>query len=240
MHFSGGKDSTAMLYFLRDLLNRVDVMFCDTGKILPEVLDHVYRTCETLKARLIVVHPEEDIDAYHTRIGFPVDLVPVEMTAEARDLMHVQVKQPLQSYLTCCYNMIMKPLDDNSRALGYNVILRGSKQSDARVGVSDGFIHDGVTYFSPLWDWTHEEVFEFLRENKVSLPLHYKFFSDSLDCYHCTGHMHHYGAQRIAFVRKYHPDKWPILEDRLRIVSAILDHENDLVHFAMMDGMRDG
>lgn len=240
LHFSGGKDSTAMLYWLRDLVDQFDVMTCDTGLILQEVRDHIQRCCADVGAKLIVIHPPEPILEYHKRVGLPSDVVPVETTYEAQELMHIPVKQKLQSYLTCCYNMIMKPLDDATRDLGYNVVLRGSKKADARVGVEDGFVSNGVLYLSPIWDWSHKDVLTFLSENRITLPPHYRDFADSLDCAICTGHLRHCGVERIRYIRRHQQSIWPELLDRLTRVQSVLSDQHRGTVRIIKAGLKDG
>jgi len=239
MYFSGGKDSTAMLYYLDDLLDQIDVAFCDTGAILPEVLEHIHETCWRLKARLSVVRPPQDIREFHREKGLPADIVPFERTVEYRDYMHAPVENPIQSYFSCCYQMIMKPLDDYSRENGYNLVIRGSKKCDERVGAPDGFVHNGVTYLSPLWDWSHEDVFAYLKQRGVSLPPHYRLFPDSLDCFICTGHLKHYGLERLEFIKKHHPDKWPELFDNLCKVDRAVTEEYADFRYAVVEGIKD-
>lgn len=240
LQFSGGKDSTALMYYLDDLLDRIDVVFCDTGLILPEVLDHIHGTCDRLNARLTIIHPPEDIREFHKREGLPSDIVPYEQTVHFRETMYAHVETPIQTYVNCCYKMIMQPVDLFVRNNGYNTVIRGSKKCDARVGVPDGFSYDGVTYLSPIWDWSHEEVFAYLKQRGVELPPHYRYFPDSLDCYLCTGHLKHYGLERIEFIKKFHPDKWPELYERLLKVGSAVENEFHQFEYTVTEGTKNG
>ena len=50
--FSGGKDSTAMLLRMLEKNMQVDeILFCDTGKDFPDMLDHIEKVKEYIKEK---------------------------------------------------------------------------------------------------------------------------------------------------------------------------------------------
>jgi len=48
IQFSGGKDSLAVLYQLRPLLDQAAVYFGDTGGVYPHMVKFVHETCKKL------------------------------------------------------------------------------------------------------------------------------------------------------------------------------------------------
>jgi 7-cyano-7-deazaguanine synthase in queuosine biosynthesis len=139
LEFSGGKDSTALLYLARPWLDRIVVYFADPGVTYPHVVEHVHRTCEALGAKLEVIKPPVTIEEWHEAEGLPSDIVPVESTAEMAWMMKDKAPQKLQPYTRCCAAMIWLPLQNAIKASGIKTVLRGSKACDARVGVADGY-----------------------------------------------------------------------------------------------------
>lgn len=234
--FSGGKDSTAVLYWLRDHVGEFDVLFCDTGAILPDIKDFIHATCDKLCANLITVKPVEDIRKFHLQEGFPADIVPVEYTKEFQQFLPEPKPWLVQSYMSCCWRMLFFPLMDYIKQNDYNIVIRGSKGSDSRLSVPDGHVEDGIKFLSPIWDWTDEDVFSYLLKEGVRLPKHYSFFNDSLDCYLCTGHMKYHGAERLQYIKKFWPQLWPEVETRLKLVGDIVGGESATVANAFLGG----
>ena len=234
LQFSGGKDSTALLYLARPYLDRITVLFGDTGAVYPHVREHVERTCEKLGATLCIVCPPESVHGYTERVGLPADIVPVE----ASDLVPVNGGVRLQPYTRCCAAMIWLPMQDAICELGVNVVLRGSKACDARVGVSDGHVEDGITYRSPLWHWSDADVMAYLKRQGADLPKHYPEVPDSFDCWICSAHLPHHGAAKLRWTREHYPEFYAITADRIRKVRETLISHGQRLAEAMQEVSR--
>lgn len=219
VQFSGGKDSTALLYFLGDRIKDLQVYFLNTGAMFPHVIDHVHKTCEVLKIDLKEISPPLGIEAYIAVNGLPSDIVPNDALPEYNWLMSEAPKQLVQPYMRCCTNMISFPMDAAIRKDGHTLIIRGSKKSDRRVGVTSGHIAEGVTYESPLWNWTDGDVYGFLERWGVTLPKQYPAVNDSLDCWLCTGHTAYEGANKLAFMKEAYPELHRQLLERMKVLA---------------------
>lgn len=225
LQFSGGKDSTALLYLARPYLDRITVLFGDTGAVYPHVAAFVHDTCAKLGATLEVVRPVLPVLDYTAMTGLPSDIVPVDAMTEMAVFLREKPTQFVQSYLKCCASMIFEPMTATIKKSGADLVLRGSKKCDARVGVSDNHIEDGITYSSPLWDWSNSKVMNYLEHEGVVLPKHYGQVADSLDCWCCTAYLGHHGAAKMRWTRDNYPGLWPELARRMGLVSDVIAAE---------------
>lgn len=235
IHFSGGKDSTALLHLLKDRRGELTVYFGDTGAVYPHVSRFVRDTCDRLGFTLKVVTPPIPIDGFHTRFGLPSDIVPVEASIQMQPYIADKRSHLLQSPLSCCGAMVWAPLQAAMLADGITTVYRGSKRADGHVGVADGFVDEnGIAWRSPLWAWSDDDVFAFLRQAGAVLPEHYVEVNASFDCMTCTAFLNHSGAAaRLRWTRAHYPDAWPAIAARLALVRGIVTAENALIDEAM-------
>jgi 3'-phosphoadenosine 5'-phosphosulfate sulfotransferase (PAPS reductase)/FAD synthetase len=225
LQFSGGKDSTALMYLARPWLDRITVIFAETGATFPHLVKHVEDTCERLDASLVVIRPPIDVHQYTRVHGLPADVVPVEASAAMLPFLKPPPAQLLQPYTQCCGAMLWAPMLRYTRENGVDLVLRGSKASDRRVGVGPSVEVEGTRYTSPLWDWSDDDVYAYLAQQGATLPEHYEHINDSLDCWLCTAHLAHHGDEKMRYIRENYPDLWPIVAERVTRVQAVLAGE---------------
>lgn len=216
LQFSGGKDSTALLYQARPWLDRIEVVHVDTGAEFPHMAAHVRETCDRLGVKLTVLRSNSaEWVATH---GLPADIVPVERAEVAPYIADTSPR--LVNYMSCCFENLMRPMHEYVEASGHTLILRGSKKADTRVGVPSGFTFNGIEYRSPLWDWSDAEVFAYLDGEGVELPDQYAAgVNDGLDCWFCPAHLKHHGEEKLTYIKRNHPSLWPVVSANIRIVA---------------------
>lgn len=233
IQYSGGKDSTALLYLMRPKLAEAVVYFADPG-IYPHRVKFVHDTCDKLDATLKVVKPMISLEDYHATHGLPADIVPMEASAEMRPYSR-RTGPILQSGMACCKAMLFLPLHHAMMKDGVDHVYRGSKAADEHIGVKDGFVENGITYHSPLWSWTDDDVFGFLDVVRAGLPEDFADYNNSFDCVLCTAFLKSAKSkERIEFTKKHYPEMWPKLKARLNTVRQIVDEERAAISGALM------
>lgn len=232
LQFSGGKDSLALLHLARPYIDRITVFFGDTGAIYPHVFEFVVETCKELGAKLVIVDPPLNVIDYTNQYGLPSDIVPVNATHDMARWMPVKPKQLIQASLSCCGQMVWRPMMAAIEKAGLNIVLRGSKSTDPHVTVPDGYVENGTEYRSPLWDWTDEDVLSYLKDKKM--PKQYPEIVDSMDCWVCTAHMGgKYAGAKLEFAKKNYPELWPEIERRIRAVRETVRTETAVIETAL-------
>lgn len=218
LHFSGGKDSLACLYYLKPHWAEIDVVWCNTGAAFPETIEQMAKIRTTVP-RFIEVRSDQP--ANNVSCGVPADIVPVSHTPLHN--VFTRGSNPLiQSFVDCCRANIWLPMHEAS--LGYDVIIRGQKESDhKKAPVKSGERIDGVEYYFPLEDWTDDDVYQYLAENDIELPITYKYFGSSADCWSCTAFLSESKGKR-TYLAKFHPEKYEVVSQRIILIkNAIAD-----------------
>jgi 3'-phosphoadenosine 5'-phosphosulfate sulfotransferase (PAPS reductase)/FAD synthetase len=217
LQFSGGKDSLACLYMFRDD-PEVVVVYTDTGAAFPHMREFVHRTAKKLGVRLHVASPAKPCADWQIENGFPADVVAWDATPQMRHMTGCKTA-PVVPYATCCAVNLWMPMQEAVAALGADTVIRGSKACDDKKSVPDGYVENGITYLSPLWTWSDEDVFSYLQSVGAEIPPQYAMGGDSLDCWCCTGYMGTHGTKRFAFMRDNYPDLYADAAARLRAVK---------------------
>lgn len=195
--FSGGKDSMACLYLVRDQLDCA--IYVDTGFAYPETQALV----EHAKSLIPVHVVRSDRRGQNARCGVPADLVPINWTVLGQ---HLTSPKPvtIQSYLQCCWENIAAPAAAYAKSLGVTHLVGGQRMEEGHKSTSrHGDLVDGLVRLYPIHDWTRQQVLEYLR-TKMALPDHYWIQHSSLDCYDCTAFAHE-SKDRVAWTRERYP-----------------------------------
>lgn len=209
--FSGGKDSMACLYLLREELDCA--IYVDTGFAYPETQDLVEYASKLVPMHIV----HSDRAGQNARDGVPADVVPIDWTVAGQQAT-CKKESTVQSYLECCYQNIARPLFVKAQELGVTELVYGQrKDEDHRAPAKDGDVVFGIKRLHPIESWTTEDVMSYLA-TKMKVPEHYKIKHSSLDCYDCTAFRRD-SDDRIQWMREKHP----IYYAKYSVRAALLD-----------------
>lgn len=218
LHYSGGKDSRAILHLYKDQLKDILVVWMNTGAAYPQVEREMQEMARKVPHFLVVrSNQPKQIE----RNGFPSDVVPMNYSPLGRTFIAGEIK--IQSTFGCCSENIWQPMHEAMQMLGIKRIIRGQRNTDEyrNSAFKHGAIADGIECVAPLQDWTEQQVLDYLRENDVSIPDYYKTEMTGRDCWSCTAYLKH-NATRIANLPT--PQKAE-MHRRLRIIQQAIETE---------------
>lgn len=222
LQFSGGKDSLACLHLSKDLPDLV-AFWVDTGGGFPHMRQFVIDACARANVPLHIVRTGPTVQEWQAKNGVPVDILPIDATVYMSSISDFPAKIRMTPYIACCSANIWQPMQDAILVSGAKTVIRGSKKADARHGVGSGYTDEnGIAYLSPLWDWTDDDVFSYLKDNNVELPPQYAMGADSLDCWHCTAYMDGHHRKRFEYMKTHYPDLHAEVKQTLKLVNETL------------------
>ena len=222
LHFSGGKDSLALVYLLRPSWDRLTLYHVDTGDLLPEVreiVDMVEAWCPTSAASRPMPR------AWTAAVGLPSDLVPTSSTPMGLSIG--ASKRRIVDRFDCCAVNLMIPMHQRMIADGVKLVIRGTKRADlARLPVESGDTGSGYELWLPLQEWSHDEVFAYLRRVGAPICRVYEHKVNAPECATCPAW---WNEGRAAYLRKHHPDLFEVYRAKLAAVAAeVTPHWNAL------------
>lgn len=222
--FSGGKDSTAALYLLRDYWPRMTVFWCAADP-LPELREYVHSVARDLP-RFVEVPGQLELAVEEH--GLPTDLVPFDCTPIAHGV-GAGSGVLLQDRYSCCYRSIMLPAHTAVKESGATLLIRGQKSGDDIKGpLRSGDVVDGLEMLYPIERWTDANVFAYLELCGIPIPRYYREgLMHSFDCATCTAWVH---EPRGAYLRKHYPELFDVYREKLAIVAgAVQQAANNLL-----------
>lgn len=224
-HFSGGKDSMACLYLLRDYLPRITVYWVNSGDEFQETIDIVAK-CREFIPNFVEIN--SDSAGWRESFGVPSDLVPTSSSPLGLLMGFGDMK--ISDRFSCCFSNLMRPMYDRMKADGVTAIIRGQKLVDMRkVPLKSGESIDGFEFCYPVENWTHEEVFSYLRS--VDAPIHpcYEFGEYGANCSTCTAW---WNESQHKYRQAKHPEiHQKIVPVMVRLSDAINGHIKHLEAF---------
>jgi phosphoadenosine phosphosulfate reductase len=181
--------------------------------LLPEVreiVDHVADMVPDFR------RIETDAAAWSAVAGLPSDLVPT--TSTPAGMAMGMSRQPLTDRYTCCYANLMLPMHQHMLEDKVTLAIRGTKRADLpRLPAYSGDTTCGYELWLPLQDWSHEEIFCYLRSVDAPICRVYEHRVNSPECARCPAW---WSEGRAAYLRKYHPVLFDDYRARLALVAA--------------------
>lgn len=209
--FSGGKDSLAVAHLLRPFWDRITLYHVDAGDLLPEVRAIVDAVAAMVPRFERIT---TDSGAWTRRIAEPSDLVPMTATLGGVALGG----RPLVDRYTCCWHNIMKPAHERMLADGIGLVIRGTKRCDTRrMASGSGDTSQGYELWLPIQEWSHDEVFAYLRGIGAPVCRVYEHRINAPECATCPAW---WDEGRARYLKAHHPDLFAAYAGRLRRVAA--------------------
>jgi 3'-phosphoadenosine 5'-phosphosulfate sulfotransferase (PAPS reductase)/FAD synthetase len=198
LQFSGGKDSLALVYLLRPHWDKLTIYHVDTGDLLPEVREIVDMVAAMVPDFRRI---ETDSDRWMASVGMPSDLVPTTSTPAGLAIGASQ--QRIVDRFDCCAINIMAPMHQRMVEDGVTLVIRGTKRADlARLPHEGGDTGMGYELWLPLLDWSHDDVFAYLKEVGAPICRVYENGVQAPECATCPAW---WSEGRAAYLKKYHP-----------------------------------
>jgi 3'-phosphoadenosine 5'-phosphosulfate sulfotransferase (PAPS reductase)/FAD synthetase len=212
LQFSGGKDSLAISYLLRPYWDHLTFYHVDTGDLLPEVRA-IVSDMERQVPRFVRI--ASDSKAWAEVHGLPSDLVPHTGTLPARMF---GAKRLISARYECCGHNLWLPMHHRMVADGVSLVIRGTKRCDTpKLPALSGDTSMGYEIWLPIEDWSHEQVFSYLREVGAPICRVYESAVNSPECATCPAW---WTEGRGAYLAKYHPDLSAAYKVKLAIVAG--------------------
>ncbi len=213
LQFSGGKDSLAVAYLFRSRWPEIVFYHLDTGDLLPEVRAIVDQM-ESMVPSFVRV--SSDSAAWMDEHGLPSDLVPTTCTKAG--IAIGASKQRIVDRFDCCASNIMAPLHYRMIEDGIDIVLRGTKRADLTLlPALSGDTSCGYKVELPLQDWSHEEVFSYLKEVGAPICRVYEHRVNAPECATCPAW---WSEGRAEYLQKYHPDLYGVYHAKLARVAV--------------------
>lgn len=216
--FSGGRDSVAALYLLRQWWARMRVYHLDAGDQFPELRDVVEAVGREVP---ITVIPGRVLAVRENR-GLASDVVPVDNSLVGRMISGREVK--IISRYECCYLSLMEPMHERMRQDGATLIVRGQRDEEyahppMRSGDQDG----GFEVLYPIQEWLAAEVDAYIDRNRLPVaPFYARGMRRAPECMGCTAW---WDEGRAAYLRDYHPVHFEALRKNMGVVRGEIQRQ---------------
>ena len=227
IQFSGGKDSTAMLYLFRDRLPDVTVYWANTGDTPPEVMEHI-DAIRTIVPNFVEVTSNALLDRQIN--GNPTDALLLDNLLATYGAT-AAVKR--RTSFDCCMANNMMPMHERMLIDGITDVYRGQRNTDTHKSpVSDGQDVGPYRIHFPIQDMSTDDVFAILKAAESEgfpVPTWYGELSSTPDCLTCTGWI---DEARGEWLKKYHPSAYQVytaeltlLRNELAVVLSRIEKE---------------
>lgn len=222
--FSGGRDSTAALYLLRDYWPRMTIYHLDTGDQFPETQE-VVRLVEAEAGPMTRI--VTDVKKSRVDFGLATDLVPVDNTQVGRLLSGRAAK--LVSRYDCCAKNLMLPMHQRILDDGITLLIRGQRDDEyVKQPMRSGDVEGGLEVLYPIQDWSGALVSSYLKENGHPIAAFYERGARRApECMGCTAW---WDEGRAQYMRDHHPEAYKDYAKNMKMIRLEIDRQ-----YAMLD-----
>lgn len=229
--FSGGKDSTVLLHIVRNILPRVEAVFCDTGLEFPEVKEFV-RSFENVT----IIRPKKTFRQVIDEYGYPViskevsDAVARLRANPDSDVVKRQFQKgrivgkqysmarweylkdaPFKTTASCCYHLKKAPFKvfhKKTKKKPYVGTTCAESQLRERSWLINGCnsFEAGLEKSRPLSIWTEADIWEYIERYNVPIVSVYTHGRQRVGCIYCAFGAHlEKEPNRFQILQKTHP-----------------------------------
>ena len=194
---SFGKDSTVVLYLVRDLNPQIPVIFNNTGVEYPETLAFKEQLKQSWNLNLIETKPIKSFWEVAEEYGLP----------DGRKKSD-----------RCCDYLKELPFRRAVKQYGFGFSFTGITVLESRLrmfvacerGQEYYSRKDGITKIHPILYWTPDEVWQFIRRVRIPVnPAYQKYKIDRIGCVPCTSHKE--WREQLA---KVNPKMYQFIQER--------------------------
>jgi len=220
--FSGGRDSTAALYLMRDHWPEMRVYHLDTGDQFPELREVVAQVESDLAAAGVLLERiVTDVHALREQHGYPSDLIPVDNTEFGQMVSGRPIR--IQGRYDCCAQALMHPMHERMKADGITLLVRGQRDDEyADAPLRSGQSADGFEVFYPIEEWDAYAVTAYLEAHGLPVaPFYERGVRRAPECMGCTAW---WDEGRVSYMRDHHPKEHAIAIRRLADIRREVNH----------------
>lgn len=193
--FSGGKDSTVLLYLVRSLYPDVEAVFSDTGLEYPELKEHVKKF-----NNVTVIRPKQSFKQFIETKGYPIISKQVSNAVryakknlkEGKDTLRLRQLQgkekgsiynkgkwgfllqaPFNVSEECCKIMKKDPIKEYEKISNKRPIIGTlAEESKDRTStyIKTGCYDHNNNKLTPLGFWTEQDILKFIKLNNIPIP----------------------------------------------------------------------
>lgn len=216
LSFSGGKDSTLVLYLIRQVEPNIEVVFNDTGVEYPETKEFVQSLKDLWQLNLLVVPPLKTFwqcwDEYGPRRG---------------------KRGNHKNTARCCYWLKEKPMIQAIKEHGWLGMFTGVTAVESRIRMfvarDKGQCYHNVQWnlckIHPILWWTEAEVWAFTKDNRLPFNPLYAKGAHRVGCMPCISYQ-----DWRKYMSLLTPKLYAIIERRVtgqEVMTPILEGANE-------------
>lgn len=240
--FSGGKDSTVLLYLVRELYPEVPAVFIDTGLEYPEIRDFV-KTIDNvvwLKPKLSfkqvidkygypVISKEQSGWIYDARTG-KTEKQKLRINKVSKKWQYL-INAPFKISDRCCTYLKKNPVKDFEKETGFHPYI-GIKAQDSSRRKMD-YLKNGCNAFNfsrpiskPLAVWLEQDIWNYLKLKKLPYSKIYDLGEQNTGCIFCMFGCHlEKEPNRFQRMKVSHPQLYEYCITKLGL-GNVLDYIN--------------
>ena len=148
---------SAILYSVSSVKKNIEVIWCDTGYNTPQTYKHAEELIDKLKLNIKLYVPKQTVAHRNVCMGIP------SVENDNHEKFTEQVKlEPFK-----------RAMAEHKPDIWFTNLRKGQTAFRDSIGIVS-FSKEGILKVSPFYNWSDEDLDEYLKENK--LPNEFKYF----------------------------------------------------------------